>query len=84
MGATPPPTPVRPASLPVRCLRWTRTCVHVLEGVATTMLVFPLVSDHRRRHLVKRWSGRLLRILRVEADAGARGDRHDLAAQRLR
>jgi len=62
-----PPTPVRPTSLPVRCYRWTRTCVHVLAGVATTMFVFPLVSDTRKRHLVKRWSGRLLRILRIEA-----------------
>jgi len=53
--------------LPVRCYRWTRTCVHVLAGVATTMFVFPLVSDARRRALVKRWSGRLLRILAVEA-----------------
>jgi len=53
--------------LPVRCYRWTRTCVHVLAGVATTMFVFPLVSDTRRRWLVKRWSGRLLRILKVEA-----------------
>ena len=54
-------------ALPVRCYRWTRTCVHVLAGVATTMFVFPLVSDTRRRALVKRWSGRLLRILAVEA-----------------
>jgi 1-acyl-sn-glycerol-3-phosphate acyltransferase len=54
-------------ALPVRCYRWTRTCVHVLAGVATTMFVFPLVSDARRRALVKRWSGRLLRILAVEA-----------------
>ena len=61
------PAPVQPTSLPVRCYRWTRTCVHVLEGVATTMLVFPLVSPARRRRLVKRWSGRLLRILRVES-----------------
>ncbi|MFO1413166.1 MAG: lysophospholipid acyltransferase family protein [Burkholderiales bacterium] len=67
MAAPTPPQPVRPAPLPVRCYRWTRTCVHVLAGVATTMFVFPLVSDARRRHLVKRWSGRLLRILRVEA-----------------
>lgn len=67
MAAPAPPVPVRPTSLPVRCFRWTRTCLHVLEGVATTMLVFPLVSPHRQRHLVKRWSGRLLRILRVEA-----------------
>jgi 1-acyl-sn-glycerol-3-phosphate acyltransferase len=41
--------------------------VHVLAGVATTAFVFPLVSDHRRRQLVKRWSRRLLRILKVEA-----------------
>ncbi len=41
--------------------------MHVLAGVATTMFVFPLVSDARRRALVKRWSGRLLRILAVEA-----------------
>jgi 1-acyl-sn-glycerol-3-phosphate acyltransferase len=62
-----PPRPVRANALPVRCYRWTRTCVHVLAGVATTMFVFPLVSDDRKRRLVKRWSGRLLRILRVEA-----------------
>ncbi len=47
-----PPHPLRTTSLPVRCYRWTRTCVHVLAGVATTMFVFPLVSDARRR----RWS----------------------------
>ncbi len=64
-------------ALPVRCYRWTRTCLHVLEGVATTMLVFPLVKPRTRRSLVKRWSGRLLRILavrtRVEGEIGARG-----------
>lgn len=53
-------------ALPVRCYRWTRTCIHVLEGVATTMLVFPLVKAQTRRGLVKRWSGRLLRILAVQ------------------
>jgi 1-acyl-sn-glycerol-3-phosphate acyltransferase len=53
--------------LPVTCYRWTRTCVHVLAGVATTMVVFPLVSETRKRRLVKRWSARLLRILKVEA-----------------
>ena len=53
--------------LAVRCYRWTRTCVHVLGGVATTVFVFPLVSDGRRRLLVKRWSMRLLRILKVDA-----------------
>jgi len=53
--------------LPVRCYRWSRTCVHLVAGVATTMFVFPLVSDTRKRRLVKRWSARLLRILKVQA-----------------
>src|SRR3954466_11718304 len=65
--------------LPVRCYRWTRTCVHVVAGVATTMFVFPLVSDAKKRRLVKRWSARLLRILKVRARidgelAGAAGN----------
>ena len=51
----------------MRCYRFTRTCVHLLAGVATTMLVFPLVDDARKRRLVKRWSERLLRILKVQA-----------------
>ena len=38
-----------------------------MAGVATTMFVFPLVSDTRKRRLVKRWSARLLRILKVQA-----------------
>jgi 1-acyl-sn-glycerol-3-phosphate acyltransferase len=62
---------------PVRLYRYVRTCVHVGSGVATTLLVFPLVSPARKRWLVKRWSRRLLRILAVEArlhgDIGARG-----------
>ena len=51
----------------VQCYRWTRTCVHVLEGVATTVFVFPLSSSTTRRSLIKRWSARLLRILAVES-----------------
>ena len=67
----------KPNGLPIRLYRYVRTCVHVGEGVATTLLVFPLVSPARKRALVKRWSGRLLRILAVDAqvqgDIGARG-----------
>ena len=44
-----------------------RACVHLLAGVGTTMLVFPFVSDARKRRLVKRWSSKLLRILNVTA-----------------
>ena len=51
--------------------------MHVSAGIATTLLVFPLVSPDRKRSLVKRWSLRLLRILAVEArlvgDIAARG-----------
>jgi 1-acyl-sn-glycerol-3-phosphate acyltransferase len=46
--------------------------VHAAEGVATTLLVFPLVSSARKRALIKRWSKRLLRILAVKAQV--RGD----------
>ena len=41
--------------------------MHLLAGVGTTMLLFPFVSDARKRRLVKRWSRRLLRILNVSA-----------------
>lgn len=54
-------------ALPVRCYRYARTCLHLLAGAGTTMFVFPLVSDARQRWLVKRWSRRLLRILKVQA-----------------
>lgn len=53
--------------LPVRCYRYLRTCVHVLAGIGTTIVVFPFASDARKRRLVKRWSARLLRILHVRA-----------------
>jgi 1-acyl-sn-glycerol-3-phosphate acyltransferase len=56
----------RTNSLAVACYRWARTFVHMLEGVATTLLIFPLVSDATRRATVQRWSVRLLRILAVE------------------
>src|SRR5450631_3116401 len=76
---TPNQAPVqqKPNWLPIRIYRYVRTCVHVGEGVVTTLFVFPLVSSARKRALVKRWSQRLLRILVVEArlhgDIGARG-----------
>jgi 1-acyl-sn-glycerol-3-phosphate acyltransferase len=67
----------RSNSPPIRVYRYVRTCVHVGAGIATTLLVFPLVSPARKRALVKRWSVRLLRILAVEArlhgDIAARG-----------
>jgi 1-acyl-sn-glycerol-3-phosphate acyltransferase len=56
----------RPTSLPVRVARATRLCLHVAEGVATTLVVFPWIGLPRRRELIRRWSVRMLRMLRVE------------------
>ena len=55
-----------PTSFPVRVLRSARLTLHVVEGVATTLVVFPWVEPPRRRELVRRWSVRMLRMLRVE------------------
>lgn len=50
----------------VRTWRAVRIFVHLLEGVATTSLVFPFAGRPRRRVLVRRWSARLLRIAGIE------------------
>ncbi len=41
--------------------------MHVLEGVATTTFLFPLLSPAARRRAIHGWSRRLLRMLNVEA-----------------
>jgi 1-acyl-sn-glycerol-3-phosphate acyltransferase len=40
--------------------------VHLVQGVATTALIFPLVGVTRRKALVRRWSAALLAILCAE------------------
>jgi 1-acyl-sn-glycerol-3-phosphate acyltransferase len=47
--------------------RTARVTVHIVEGLATTALVFPLLRPSTRRRLIRRWSGRLLRMLAIEA-----------------
>ncbi len=59
--------PPRRVPLPLRVARAARAGLHVVEGVVTTYAVFPFVDLSRRREIVRRWSARLLRILRVEA-----------------
>ena len=54
------------ASLPRRCYRLIRLSVHLLQGVATTALIFPLVGTPRREALIRRWSANLLAILRAD------------------
>ncbi len=43
-----------------------RLLVHLLAGLATASLVFPLVNGARRDKLVRRWSLKLLRICGVQ------------------
>lgn len=50
--------------------------MHVLAGLATTALVFPLAGPERRRAIVRRWSRRLLALLGVEARLHGRLDTH--------
>jgi 1-acyl-sn-glycerol-3-phosphate acyltransferase len=57
----------RPTPLPLRVARTLRVAAHVAEGLATAVLIFPLVQSHRRNALTKHWSRRLLRMLKVDA-----------------
>ena len=53
--------------LPLRVARSARLSVHLVEGLLTTTIVFPLVGRRRRNAIIRRWSQRLLRVLRIEA-----------------
>ena len=57
----------RPAPLPTRVIRSLRVAAHIAEGLATAILIFPVVQLQRRNALTKRWSRRLLRMLNVDA-----------------
>lgn len=51
---------------PVQAWRASRVVVHAAAGIATTLGVFPFASIERRRGLIRRWSARLLSLLRIE------------------
>ena len=51
----------------LRGVRGARVTLHVMQGLATTALVFPWIGMARRRTLIRRWSRQLLDMLRVEA-----------------
>jgi 1-acyl-sn-glycerol-3-phosphate acyltransferase len=57
----------RPTPLPVRVVRTLRVAAHLAEALATTVVIFPLVDADRRNALMKGWSRRLLRMLRVDS-----------------
>lgn len=56
----------RATPLLLRLYRHARVDLHVFEGIATTAFVFPFVGLDRRRALIRRWSERLLKLMRVE------------------
>jgi len=64
---TSPHSPRRRTPFPLRLARSARLTLHLLEGVLTTGFVFPWVGTPRRHALIRRWSRRLLRMLRIEA-----------------
>lgn len=57
----------RVTPLPFRLLRAGRAAAHVAVAVATTTFAFPWLGVPAKQRLIRRWSARLLRILRVEA-----------------
>ena len=50
----------------LRVCRIVRASLHLLQGLATIVLVFPFVQRRRRKRLIRRWSARLLRHFRIE------------------
>ena len=64
---TVPKQHLRPTPLPLRAVRVARVTAHVMQALATTAVVFPLVGVPRRQRLIRSWCLHLLRILRVEA-----------------
>jgi 1-acyl-sn-glycerol-3-phosphate acyltransferase len=56
----------RPTPIALRIVRSVRLGLHVIQGVATTLIVFPWIDLPRRREHIRRWSITMLRILRVE------------------
>ena len=66
-----------PLPLPHRTFRAVRVGVHLLGGIATTTVVFPVVGAQQRRALVRRWSRKLLHLLRVEARIHGALDAHE-------
>ena len=49
----------------IRVLRLVRLILHLLQGVATSALVFPLVSSERQLAIIRRWSRGVLHVLNI-------------------
>ena len=55
-----------------RAWRALRVVVHGLQGIATTLCVFPFVDGPRKRSLVRSWSARLLALLHIDPRTSGR------------
>jgi 1-acyl-sn-glycerol-3-phosphate acyltransferase len=53
--------------LPLRVYRYVRVSAHVFQGIATTAFVFPLIGLPKRREAIRRWSRKLLQMMRIDA-----------------
>lgn len=63
-------------------LPFLRVILHLLQGLATSALVFPLVAPARREALIRNWSKKLLDILRIKVDVRL-SDHASASAQRV-
>jgi 1-acyl-sn-glycerol-3-phosphate acyltransferase len=61
------PRASRGTPLPARLVRSVRVTLHIVGGLATTVLVFPWLRQSGRQRLIRRWSLQFLRMLKVEA-----------------
>lgn len=61
---------MKPSSRPKRLWRYSRIALHLLRGVLTSALVFPMLSQEQRGRSRQRWSCRLLNILGIELQSG--------------
>jgi 1-acyl-sn-glycerol-3-phosphate acyltransferase len=57
----------RATATPVRLLRGARAVMHIVGGLATTVLVFPWVRSDTRNTITRRWCRQFLGMLGVEA-----------------
>jgi len=70
---TPPPFH-RPTPLPMRLVRSARVTLHVVGGLATTVVLFPWIGPPQKQMLIRRWCQQLLRMLKVDARVHWRHD----------
>ena len=60
-------------STPLLAFRALRIMLHLMGGMATCGLIFPSLSNDRRKRYIRRWSGQLLGMCAVSVEQGAGG-----------